>query len=93
MNIKNIKMGMMVRVHSDISKTQSRWTLDENGYMLKMREKIHKVNNIDISRNGVTLDDTNHDEDWIFSSEDLSMPSETKPMPPVMFDPKNLEVT
>jgi len=91
MKITNIEIGMMLHVHSDISSTKSKWTLDKEGRMLKMRGNIYRVQYIQKSRNGVTLHDPDHNETWIFSAEDLSIPNnKTKAIPPVMFDPTNI---
>jgi hypothetical protein len=94
MNIENIEEGMLVRVKSDsLSETKSIWTLDDDGYMWEMRGKIYKVQSVELHRNGVTLYDKINDETWIFCPDDLSLLEIKKPKPPVMFDPKNIEIS
>ena len=92
MKITNIEKGMKVRIHNDLSTTEKMWTLDEDGDMLSIRRKIVTVLYIDQVRNAVTIQDVNHNESWVFSSEDLSLPTETPPIEPVMFDPTNIEM-
>ncbi len=86
MKITEIKVGMIVQISNDLTKTNRMWNV--SGSMRKMKGKRYKVEYIR-NDNGVDI----HAGDrayWTFCPEDLIAPKITPPQPPVMFDPKNI---
>jgi len=88
MKLSQIKEKMRVRVNTDLSKTITEWTFGGSDAMPNMRGKSYIV--AYIQNGGVAL--KNSSKTWIFCPEDLSPTIETKPIPPVMFDPENIDI-
>lgn len=90
-----IKKGMMVRISKTLTHTKRLWGLNE--HMRKMQGTIRKVIHINSITSGKTGEYSNciyiaddHGNEWSFSERDLTIPKETPPAKPVMFDPKNI---
>lgn len=91
----NIKSGSEVRIADNLSKTKSAFGM--NDHMLRMRGTIRTVSYITrglATRKGNTADGVYIPDDngnnWTFLKEDLTVAKLTPPIPPVVFDPKNI---
>lgn len=91
-----IKNGTIVRISHDLSKTKVIFGVNDE--MKKMKGHIKEVHSIIIGqtgRNGTIADAVmipdRCETTWSFCKDDLTMPTETPPTPPVMFDPENIE--
>jgi len=86
MNASQYKKGMMVRVAESIPLTKKHYTA--NDQMYEMTGKIFKIDHLNQSRNGgYIIYDCYR---YVFRLEELHILTESKPIPPVMFDPKSL---
>lgn len=88
MKISEIKENMRVRVNNNLSRTESKWTFGGSDDMPNMKGKTYMVEHVGSTNRGVRI--RNGSNTWIFCPEDLSLPKETKPIPPVMFDPDDI---
>jgi len=91
-----IKAGTTVRISHDLSKTKV--TFGMNDRMIEMKGRIIDVDRIMMDQRGRNGTVANAimipDKDgttWSFCEDDLTQPIETPPIPPVMFDPENIE--
>ena len=81
---ETIKKGMMIRISDNIDATVSTW----GGELQKklMKGKIYKV----IYSDTTSIDIKESDKTYSFEKCDVSTLTPTPPIPPVLFDPKNI---
>ena len=86
MNYEDAKVGMKVRISTNITKTHAEF--DSNPHMRRMRGNIGEVVKLTM-RNGVRV--RGYGGTWTFLPCDLSSLTLFKKPEPVMFDPENIE--
>ena len=88
MEASQFKKGMKVRVAESIPNTVKQFAATDR--MFEMQGKIFKLQSLNHLKSGGFI--LYKQRKYVFSLSELYLLVETKPIPPITFDPKKLEV-